>query len=918
LPAKITPDKVEMVVRLRENGHTRESAARLANVSTSYIRKLETGFDNNGQGWREARKIKQIRGPIPYKDLCPEAKRAWDDIAYFARRYFGLVVMPYQVEAVGKIQEWLASDREEYVVINQPPGTGKSTFYTRVLPAWLTIRDRTLRGMIVSNAQTTADTYLIALRRRLEEPARLRASPSDLRAGIAVDAEASIIEDFGLFKAPGADSGDKWSMKAFQVMQMPGYPPGDKEHTWQAFGQGGRFMGTRLDIIVADDVYDPTAIQTAEARQKIRTWFKESVESRLEPGGILLLVGQRLHADDIYRYAIDKKQLVDENDEEIEDPALRPPMYHHVIYKAHYDELCVGDHGKDAKPWPEGCMLYPPRVSWRKMTSIMNDPDGGKQTFAVQYQQEDSVPGSTLVDWLWVKGGRDDDGTEYLGCYNKDRGLWELPPGLGSDGVMWAAADPSPSKWWSIQCLAGWTRVTTDRGEVPISQVRLTDRVLTRKGWAPVQHVTMMGRKPTLNVRLSNGRTLTCTADHRIATESGWVEAGRLALGVRLAVGDLLARTAAATRTLPVAAEQVFAGVGVPLGAVGLGASLKSGTGQAGVLGAAEFPQVLRVDARRVVADVVDGFLGDGPSGVDAVGEPVGEAFAARSVDAPVSEGVSASSPVPAPRRGDHDPASDVRSVVGNLPGSGDGPVPAGHTACGRGGDGGSASASVHVVSIDAGSTIDTWDIGVPVEHEFEAEGVIVHNCWWYDKASERRFLLDHYRAKMGADELLDYDPLTGHFSGIMDVWQKKSMALGRPIRKWIVEQNAAQRFLLQSRPADLWKTKMGVNILKHETHGNKSDPQLGVQAAIPSLWRLGRIDLPMKGHDAVVASKALVDEVTSWPGGATDDAVMAHWFGEWNLKRVYVPQQIEPLGFKVPTWMSPQPAERPTLRRVI
>jgi hypothetical protein len=268
LPAKITPDKVEMVVRLRENGHTRESAARIAGVSTSYIRKLETGFDNNGQGWREARKIKQIRGPIPYKDLCPEAKRAWDDIAYFARRYFGLVVMPYQVEAVGKIQEWLESDREEYVVINQPPGTGKSTFYTRVLPAWLTIRDRTLRGMIVSNSQTTADTYLIALRRRLEEPAALRASPQDLKAGIAVDAETSIIADFGLFKAPGADSGDKWSMKAFQVMQMPGYPPGDKEHTWQAFGQGGRFMGTRLDVIIADDVYDPTAIQTAEAGRR--------------------------------------------------------------------------------------------------------------------------------------------------------------------------------------------------------------------------------------------------------------------------------------------------------------------------------------------------------------------------------------------------------------------------------------------------------------------------------------------------------------------------------------------------------------------------------------------------------------------------------------------------------------------------
>ena len=72
------------------------------------------------------------------EELCPEAQEALENIAVFARRYFGIVLQPWQVEATEKIFNLLETEYEEYVVINAPPGTGKSTFFAKVLPAWAT------------------------------------------------------------------------------------------------------------------------------------------------------------------------------------------------------------------------------------------------------------------------------------------------------------------------------------------------------------------------------------------------------------------------------------------------------------------------------------------------------------------------------------------------------------------------------------------------------------------------------------------------------------------------------------------------------------------------------------------------------------------------------------------------------------
>lgn len=196
--------------------------------------------------------------------------------------------------------------------------------------------------------------------------------------------------------------------------------------------------------------------------------------------------------------------------------------------------------------------------------------------------------------------------------------------------------------------------------------------------------------------------------------------------------------------------------------------------------------------------------------------------------------------------------------------------------------------------SITPGLTIPVYDIGVEDEtfQEFVANGVLVHNCqaWAYHPASEQHFLLDLQRRKMQMSEFLDRDEATGQLRGLAVDWQELSEKMGYRITTWIVERNAAQRFFFSYSFTEAFIRKYGINLVAHDTTNNKSDPNYGVQALGP-LYRSGRVRLPGRQNDGSrLASLKLVDEVTKWPKGSSDDQVMSQWFGFWNLNRLYTP----------------------------
>ena len=215
-------EKWTQYLALRRAGNSMHSAAKECEISYHACRDAESGkAPRNYVAAQETLGEQPALGIPFYDDLCPEAQAAYDNIEIFAKRYFGIILQPWQVEATERIMKLMETDYEEYAVINAPPGSGKSTFFAKVLPAWATIRNRAIRGMIGSASQRLAEWYSRRLRSEFDRAHPVKAELNDVRLGLAVDAEATLQQDFGMFKP---DSSEIWRSEAFTVLQQDDAP----------------------------------------------------------------------------------------------------------------------------------------------------------------------------------------------------------------------------------------------------------------------------------------------------------------------------------------------------------------------------------------------------------------------------------------------------------------------------------------------------------------------------------------------------------------------------------------------------------------------------------------------------------------------------------------------------------------------
>ena len=420
----------------RDNGISVEAAAVKAKISPSSAWRFERG-DQSSTGLEAAAALSRhmVGGQMVAQPLSEEAQAALADFATFRLRYFGRKSMPWQERAAYEILRLMESGEREYVVMNEPPGSGKSTLFTHDIPCWLIARDRTIRIQIGSRTERQARMYVGRIKKSLERDAPLRAGADDLAEGVAFDAVSCMQDDFTAFKPEGRT--DLWRAEALVVRQLDGVGLDDKEATVSAWGQDSGFLGGRFDLVIWDDLVDRKNSKTVEGREQLAEWWDTEAESRLEPKGLLLLQGQRILSNDLYRHALSKRTL----DEE--------PKYRHIKYVAHDEEKCSGSHEPaDMKPWPVGCLLDPYRLPWRFLQTIMhNNP----RTFAVMYQQEDGDTVDGLIDPKWITGGIDNDGYNAPGCLDTQRSIGEVPVNL-QDGLGWSfvSVDPSPTEWWGV------------------------------------------------------------------------------------------------------------------------------------------------------------------------------------------------------------------------------------------------------------------------------------------------------------------------------------------------------------------------------------------------------------------------------------------------------------------------------------
>ena len=140
-------------------GHRLEKAAKNLRLSDS--------VDHSAQDARDQKITHNLEGPKKYDQLCAEARRALEDFDYFRRRYFGRVSTPWQNEAGLSLVGLLESPEKEYVVMNMPPGSGKTTLIHDLI-CWIICRDRGVRLLIGSHTQKVANNMA----------GRIRKSPS--------------------------------------------------------------------------------------------------------------------------------------------------------------------------------------------------------------------------------------------------------------------------------------------------------------------------------------------------------------------------------------------------------------------------------------------------------------------------------------------------------------------------------------------------------------------------------------------------------------------------------------------------------------------------------------------------------------------------------------------------------------------
>lgn len=622
--------------KYRQQGSDVESSAQKVGISKSTAYRAESKARTNGPQGKasESRRVDLLPAPKTRDDLCPEALTALDDFGYFQRRYFGRIALPWQEDAAGRVLEFLASPDKEFVVVNAPPGSGKTITFTHDIPAWLTVRNRSIRGLIGSSTQALANRCTARLLRTFQGTLPMQADDEDRVRGLALDAEATLADDYGRFQPLNRET---WTKSTFVVVQVGNRSIIQKEATWTAYGMDTGFIGGRFDFVVWDDLVDPSALRTVEARENLAGLWDKVAERRLDPGGVLLLQGQRIGSDDLYRYCLDK-EVPEDVDPDTGQFVTSHRMYHHVMYQAHDESRCQGDetHKRLAPSWhpdPEksGCLLSNHHLPWRDLRPLMHNK---REMFEVVFQQQDVDPASTLVhpDWIHGRNG-------FIGCVDEDRDRLELPRRGGQvslEGDLFSVmtVDPSPTKYWAL--------------------------------------------------------------------------------------------------------------------------------------------------------------------------------------------------------------------------------------------------------------------------------------IWWiYQPAAERRWLMDLAREPLEAGEFLDWDPDRLCHTGLLEEWWQTSSDLGLPITHVVVERNAAQRFLLQYRQVQDWMSKRSVEVIAHDTHRNKSDPEYGVDT-IGSHYKFGRVRLPYKRNSlGWTCSQKLIAELTSYPGGRTDDCVMAHWFLEWQLPHIYSPPIAGDQKQWRPSWSSTVPDVR-------
>jgi len=192
-------------------------------------------------------------------------------------------------EAIARARLGFGSNR---IVVSMPPRHGKSELSSKWFPLWALDNDPKTRIILTSYEASFAASWSAQCRQLANE-----------------------YQDHLSFKLPAQGRTDQWKTGHGQGGMMTA-------------GVGGAITGKGADIFIIDDpIKNSEEANSATIRQKQWDWFFSTAKTRLEPGGIMVIIMTRWHSDDLVgkikaQYDAGGWDPIEDNWQFIELPAL--------------------------------------------------------------------------------------------------------------------------------------------------------------------------------------------------------------------------------------------------------------------------------------------------------------------------------------------------------------------------------------------------------------------------------------------------------------------------------------------------------------------------------------------------------------------------------------------------------------------
>ena len=169
----------------------------------------------------------------------------------------------------------IAAGRLDRLIVNMPPGHGKSELGSIHFPAWYLGHWPDRRVIVAAHTADLARRFGRRTRDILDEHGP---------------------EFFGVRVSEDSAAAGRWEIQK-------------RRGSLIATGVGGPITGERADLIIVDDpIKNAMEATSVVYREKLKEWYKTTLRTRLQPRGAIVIIMTRWHEDDLCGWLLKRQE----------------------------------------------------------------------------------------------------------------------------------------------------------------------------------------------------------------------------------------------------------------------------------------------------------------------------------------------------------------------------------------------------------------------------------------------------------------------------------------------------------------------------------------------------------------------------------------------------------------------------------